>query len=259
MMYRNPFFLLILWAIALPMLFGCEAMMGRGVRPADLAPEVREVLSLVDNQNSGLKTFKGAGKVSLRSGGILQTARAAWIGARPDRFRFGILDISGRPATGMAADGEFIYAVSHAQERFYKARVSDPDLNRIIEIPVKIRSVIQLLTGGAPVRNFRTAEFPADETEERKILILKDGRDRLVEKIWFSRDPFKVHAVEVYDPGKEMIYRAELADYQAAESYLLPFRVTVFDAENWFQLEIDRYWLNPPTPAAAFVLTDPDV
>ncbi|MFW5854809.1 MAG: hypothetical protein ACOCW9_05730, partial [Thermodesulfobacteriota bacterium] len=121
------------------------------------------------------------------------------------------------------------------------------------------RSVIQLLTGGAPGRNFRTAEILADETEERKVLVLKDSRNRLVEKIRFSRDPFKVHAVEVHDPGKEMIYRAELADYQAAESYLLPFRVTVFDAENWFQLEIGRYWLNPPTPAAAFVLTDPDI
>lgn len=259
MTYRNPFFLLILWPMILSMLFGCEAMMGGGVRPADLAPEVREVLSLADNQNSGLNTFKGTGKVALRSGGMLQTARAAWIGARPDRFRFGILDISGRPATGMAADGEFIYAVSHTQERFYKARAADPDLKRIIEIPVKIRSVIQLLIGGAPVRSFRTAEILADEAEERKVLILKDGRDRLVEKIWFSRDPFQVHAVEVYDPGKEMIFRAELADYQTAEPYLLPFVVTVFDAENWFQLEIDRYWLNPPTPAAAFVLTDPDV
>jgi len=79
-----------------------------------------------------------------------------------------------------------------------------------------------------------------------------------VEKIRFSREPFRVHAMEVYDPGKGMIYRAELTDYQVAEPYLLPFVVTVFDAENWFQLEIDRYWLNPPTPAAAFVLTDPD-
>ncbi len=249
---------ILLWT-AVPMLFGCQSMMGGGARPADLSPEVREVLFLVENRNPGLNTFKGTGKVSLQGEGILQTARAAWIGGRPDRFRFGILDISGRPATAMAADGEFVYAVSHNRERFFKTRSTDPDLKRVIGIPVKIRSVIRLLTGGAPVREFRTAEILDDETETGPILVLKDGRDRVVETIWFSRDPMKVLAVEMYDPGKEMIYRAELKDYQSAQGFFLPFVITLYDAENRFQLEIDRYWLNPPTPSAAFVLTDPDI
>ena len=155
---------ILLWAV-IPMLFGCEFMMGGVYRPAGLSPEVREVLSLVENPNPGLNTFKGTGKVGLQGNGILQTARAAWIGNRPDRFRFGILDIPGRPVTAMATDGEFIYAVSHTRDRFYKARSTDPDLKRIIEIPVKIRSVIRMLTGGAPVRPFRAAEILDDEAE----------------------------------------------------------------------------------------------
>lgn len=81
----------------------------------------------------------------------------------------------------------------------------------------------------------------------------------MVEKIWFSRHPLKILAIEMYDPGKGMMYRAEMKAYQSAEGFLIPFVITLSDAENRFQLEIDRYWLNPPTPSAAFVLTDPDM
>lgn len=257
MIHPFKFLLTMLLWTAVPMLLGCQSMMESAVRRADLSPEVREVLFQVENRNPGLNTFKGTGKVSLQGEGILQTARAAWIGDRPDRFRFGILDISGRPATAMAADGEFIYAVSHGRERFYKALSADPDLKRVIGIPVKIRSVIRLLTGGAPVREFRAAEILDDETG--RILVLKDGRGRVVETIWFSRDPMKILAVEMHDPGKEMIYRAEMKDHQSAQGFLLPFVITLSDAENRFQLEIDRYWLNPPTPSTAFLLTDPDI
>lgn len=232
--------------------------MGGGVRPTDLSPEVLEVLTQAENRNPDLKTLKGTGKVSLRQNGVLQTARAAWIGSRPDKFRFGILDISGRPATGVAADGEHIYAVSHVQDRFFKARSTDPDLKRAIEIPVKIRSVIRLLAGEAPIRDFRTAELISEEAGDGEILVLKDSRKRVVEKIFVNRAPFEVRAIEVYNSDREMVYRAELEDYQTAGEYIIPFVITISDADNWFRLEIDRYWLNPHTPLSAFVLTDPE-
>ncbi|MDM8538564.1 hypothetical protein QUF70_17550, partial [Desulfobacterales bacterium HSG17] len=114
----------------------CTGMTGHEKNPP-VSYEASVLLSDLKNRNNTLKTFKGTGKIVFRDKYNVQISRAAWMGDRNGKLRISLLNLSGQPAASFSSDGEYFYAVSHSDMRFYKKKASDPGLKQIMTIPVK--------------------------------------------------------------------------------------------------------------------------
>ncbi len=113
--------MLLIAAFFLP---ACSSLVDRiSQKPKDfeVAVEARELLTLLENQNRTLKTFKGTGRVTFRGDKKKKlTSRVVWIGAVPGKFRIAVRSFSGQPMISFAGDGQWFYFFSHVDSKFYK-------------------------------------------------------------------------------------------------------------------------------------------
>lgn len=238
-------------------LWGCTGIVPEPppVEPA-VADQARSLLNLLEGRNQSLKSFKGTGRITVETPENRNVARIAWIGVAPDRLRASVLSLAGQPTTTVAGNGETFYAVSHTELRFYKTDAENPDLKRIVQVPIRLRDAIALLTGRVPVRPFHVAA--ARDAFSARLLELKDRRDRTVERVWFHADSLLPFRMDVPDRDGRLQYRAEMRDFRTVDGmYQVPFAITVSDADARFAIAIERYWSNRPVAPGTFVLTDP--
>lgn len=236
-------------------LVSCTNMTGNGHIPP-VSPEAASLIAALENQNNKLKTFKGTGKIVFRDKYNVQISRAAWIGDRNKKLRVSLLNLSGQPAASFSSDGEYFYAVSHLDRRFYKKKSSDPGLKQIMTIPVKSSSLIQILCGRVPVKEFYSALIVENNYEY--ILVLKSFWGNILEKIWFNKQTKEVIKFENYNSGQEIKYQVIFENYKTASDYSIPYKLLISSKDAQFELEIDRYWADVPISPSAFILTDPD-
>ncbi len=125
------------------------------------SPEVTRILLNLSQVNTDLLTFKGTGKLKLWKKDSVQVVRTAWTGARPDKIRIVIQGITGFPVASMAADGNWFYLLSYSQDSFYKAQVQNPDLEKLVSIPVTAGDIINLISGVVPIRQYHSSALDA--------------------------------------------------------------------------------------------------
>lgn len=236
----------------------CYGPGGKILPPPTVSPEAQHRLSMLENHNRGLGTFKGMGSFRLENEEGLRNARVAWIGSDFRKLRIQVMDISGVPIMSIAADGDYFYALSHRENRFYKTRASDPGLKKAIGIPMKTREAIQILTGRVPVRGHDSALVIRDEKNEGDVLVLTSRWGRVLEKIFFDKTGKTALHMEMYDSMGNFVYRAEFGDIRIVENYMLPFDLRVSAEDVLFHLQIERYWADMPVSPAVFVLADPE-
>ena len=124
--------------------------------PAEKATEVRNLLSVIQSKNDTLKNLKGIGKIKVWKNGIIQAdQRVAWIGERPVKLSIAVL-VSGYPAVKLATDGKWLYylEVQGQDTKFRKIAANDPDLIKLISIPISASDLIALLSGRIPLPKF---------------------------------------------------------------------------------------------------------
>ncbi|WP_207688106.1 lipoprotein insertase outer membrane protein LolB [Desulfonema limicola] len=220
-----------------------------------ISREAASLIAVLENQNNRLKTFKGTGKLAVRDQFNVQNSRAAWIGHRNEKLRISILNISGQPAVSFASDGNYFYAVSHFDSRFYKAKSSDPGLGQFMAIPVKTSELIHILCGKVPVKDFYSAQIIANNDDY--ILVLKTFWGNIREKIWFNKQTKQVARFEIYGSGQNIQYQVDFDNYQSVSEYTIPFNLSISDKDSQIELEIDRYWADPPVSSTVFILKKP--
>ncbi len=248
-----------LWMGSLLILFvSCSGLGGKIMPPPTVSPEAQHRLSMLENHNRGLGTFKGMGSFRLENEEGLRNARVAWIGADFRKLRIQVMDISGIPIMSIAADGDYFYALSHRENRFYKTRTSDPGLERAIGIPMKTREAIQILTGRVPIRGHDSAMVVQNEKGEGDILVLTSRWGRVLEKIFFDKDRKTVLHMEMYDSMGNPVYQAQFGDIRDVENYRLPFDVRIMGENVHFHLQIERSWADMPVSSPVFVIEDPE-
>jgi len=212
--------------------------------------EAQCLLLALKNRNNSLKSFKGIGKIKLWDKNISHAVRVAWLGTQTGKLRIEVLDVSGRPAASIASDGKWFYFLSHAEQRFYKKRASNPSLKKIVLIPVKSSDIISLLGGRIPIRDHNSVSIIKDT------LILKAGFGNICEKIYFDQSKTTIYKIEVFDIFGSLTYRAEFGKVKKVKNYRIPFRMKLSDdKDKGFQLRIDRYWADVPVSPPKFVLT----
>ena len=227
--------------------------------PDDLL-EARNLLSMLENKNCKLKTFKGIGKITFWKNdkkGII--TNAAWVGSKPDMLRIAMRNVSGQPIVTFASDGRWLYFVSHAKQRYYKKRSTKSNLKKFISIPIKAGDILSLLAGRIPVYKH---EFEARRKEDAKdgyLLVLKKRWGNIIEKIYIDGNKNNVRKVEVFDDTGSLLYSAVFERMQTINGYDVPLRL-VFSGGNGnrFQLDIQRYWADISVSPSVFVLNPLD-
>jgi len=228
------------------------------ITPAENINEIRTLLSALRTANASLKNFKGIGNIKVWHRGNLQLdQRVAWIGEKPVKLSIAVL-ISGYPAIKLATDGEWLYYLE-AQEnetKFRKIPTKDPDLNKIISIPIPVSDALKLLTGQIPMRDFNAVTF-IEETNG-VVLVLEEKWWGIREKIYLNKRKSEVRQIEIFRRSGALSYRAEIERHQRVGEYQVPMRLKLSNDEGAdFQLDIDRIWVNVDLPQSVFVLTPP--
>lgn len=230
------------------------------VTPVERTDAVHDLLAKLSSQNETLLNFKGIGNITVKQDDLIQfDQRVAWIGEIPVKFSMAVL-ISGYPAIKLATDGEWLYylEVQGQDTRFKKIAASDPDLERMISIPISIRDVITLVSGRVPLLEFDSIRFVEEKPDQGPVLVLADNWWGIRQKIFYDNSLSQVQRVDVFNRSGSLKYRAEVLSIQRINSYLLPRQLRLSNSKGIdFQLDIHRYWANVELPPNVFVLSPP--
>ncbi len=252
----------LLAAVALA---GCAGLPAPATAPGDEAQEAagraeaRSILESLQKRNERLKTFKGVGRLTVRKGGKVQMdERIAWIGADPLKLSV-VLFASGFPAVRMASDGERLYYQDgqDPSAAVKTIRSSDPDLQRLLSIPIQTSDIIALLCGRIPIREHRTARVQPLQSGGGHVLLLSKAWG-VHQKIFLDEKRSEVRQSEVYDASGALVYQANFLEMQLVGGYRVPLRLVVTGAEEAVvQLVVEKYWADVPVAPSMFVLTPP--
>jgi hypothetical protein len=230
------------------------------VTPVQRTDQVRDLLATLRTQNDALLNFKGIGNIAIRQNGLLQfDQRVAWIGEKPVKFSIAVL-ISGYPAVKLAADGRWLYylEVQGQNTQFRKMAASDPDLKRLISIPISVSDVIALLSGRIPLPEFDSVTFVQDTLNQGPVLVLIDNWWGIRQKIYYDATLSRIQRVDVFHRSGSLQYRAEIEGIQRVNGFQVPQRLRLASNDGIdFRLTIQRYWVNVDLSPSVFVLTPP--
>jgi hypothetical protein len=220
------------------------------------SPEVTEILVRLRHENTALLTFKGTGKLKLWKNEKVQLVRSAWTGARPDKIRIVIQGITGYPVAGMASDGTWFYLLSYSQNSFYKSETRNPDLEKLVSLPVTAEDIISLISGAVPVRTYRSSTLVQLPAESGYILSLIGEKGIDIEKIFLDQSRMRVRRIEMFTPKGLLAYRVDFNGENEVDGFRIPERLVFSnDDGSGFQLDMDQFWPNAPVSSDMFVIT----
>lgn len=227
-------------------------------KPPVITPEAYRLFLVLNEKNRKIKTFKGTGRMSLsRKNGELISADIAWVAENNNKIYLAVRGVLGQPIAGLATDGEYVYFASYAEKVFHKKRSDNADLERLISIPIKIKDIILLLSGRAPVCDFDTASTAYIE-DKGPVLVLKNKGPDVVEKIYFDNENNNVMQIDMLDSG-DMLYEVLFDGERLVNEYRLPSKLIISNkGGDYFKLDINKYWADEPVSPSAFVLKPPE-
>ncbi len=251
--YRRSAFV---WGMVIGLIFsGCagkQPVPGR----ADISPEAEKLLERLSGQNVTPIRFKGYGKYRLELPDGKFSGRMAWAVIQPDLFRAEILDVTGRPFTTIASDGQWVYAYFKAEHQFYKKPSAQATFTRVMGAPVTVKDIIGFLSGRIPIHPHQKAQVRP--SEKALILVLRGKWNRLVEEVYFDRDTLVPVRIVMYSRAGVFSYQVDIGGQIHRESYSF-FRDLSFQnsRHHGFRITLDRVWPNVELAPSVFKLRDP--
>lgn len=242
------------WALFL-LCSGCAMVPPAGTRP--LSPGAMEALSLMDalkQKNTDLKTLKGLGSLRLKRDGEFQRLRAAWMGESPEKLRVEALALSGQPMASLSGDGRWVYFLSHTDGRYYKKPYGE-GFERFLSIPMDPGQLLALLGGKISTVKHDAVNLEKDPDSTGYVLILKKRWHGVVQKLFLDPQKKKVYKIEWYNGRGDLSFRVFRDRFQAVSGFEIPFFIhAADDAGSFFELTVQRCWINVPTDPGAFVI-----
>jgi len=203
-------------------------------------PEVSRFLSILEQRNDAVKSFKGIGKIRVWDSESSWTSRAAWLGAADGRLRIEFLGLPGQPVAKFIFDGNRYSFLSQLDQQVYGQTCSDPNLEQVTGVSIKASEVIEYLAGGAPVYEHDAVSLKQLGSEGKFVLIFKKNWLGVVEKIFFNGSVLE--KVEIFRWGKKA-YQVELKNMKTLNEYPVPFYLVITNGDNQgFSFTVDRHW-----------------
>ncbi|MBU3948314.1 MAG: hypothetical protein KJ826_08865 [Proteobacteria bacterium] len=255
-------FLLLFIALSFSSCAGLQSNIFNNIFGQERSPvftsEAHSLFLALNEKNRELKTFKGTGRMSLsKKNGEVISADIAWIAEDTDKIYIAVRGVLGQPIAGIATDGKYVYFASYTEKKFYKKHSDNADLKSFISIPIKMKDIILLLSGRAPVCDFDTASTEYIENKGPVLVLNNRGAD-IVEKIYFDQGSNNVMQIDMLDSG-DMLYRVFFDGGRFVKEYYIPSKLVISsEAGDNFKLDINKYWADEPVSPSAFVLRSPE-
>jgi len=236
------------------MVSGCSTW--KEPTPAKERPdEISTLLSIIAEQNEGLRTIKGIGKARVTNGGKTYPMRIAWVASRPDKVRFEMLGIPGQSSATLSFDGAHYYFISPGQESIIKGEPDDATIESIISVPVNVKDVIDIMAGKVPVIDFDSASVNHREEGGDLIITLQQGWFGKSQKIYYDPMTKRVKRAEILSFTGSLEYGVRFEKMTRVNDFLLPF-IFSLSSDNGasFRWETERCYANVPVSPHVFVL-----
>lgn len=217
--------------------------------------EAEQLLLSLKNINSELKTFKGMGSIKIWEIKRHYSLRTAWVGT-DKKLRIEVFGASGLPAESIASDGNSLYLFSHYNKRFYKTKLGKR-IEKKLPIPISFSDIISILSGRVPVYHHTYIFFKKNVSPVENVLILKNNRHNVIEKIFVDKSTTTVTKIEIYNKDGSMEYRAVFNNFHEIQTYKIPLNVEIENNDTIIQIITDKYWANVSVLPSTFVLTAP--
>lgn len=238
-------------------LTGCAGFQSTPSAPQYDSHRTQDLLAALYDVNGGLVSGKWIGKVSMTFDGDRRTFdRAVWAGAEPGRVRFDARTPFGLPVVSLACDESYVTAVTHTNGQYYRRRVGDNSLGRVLPVDISCRDLYLLLTGRPPVIDYHSAHLE-NTVEGTQTIWLKRRFKGTVAKLRVDAASGTLTGVELLDIHGNRRYWARLAQQRPVDGFLLPHRLLLQNAQGELDFEIGRLYPNRPVTASLFQIAPP--
>ncbi|MFH1674695.1 MAG: DUF4292 domain-containing protein [Pseudomonadota bacterium] len=223
--------------------------------PQKIEPEAAAVLDLIHQNNAQIQSFRGQGQLRMINKKKSQLFSAAWLGHRPDQFRFELLSPWGQPTATFAANKNRLFFYIYAQNRLYQGDATASNLSRFIHVNIAPDELFKVLSGSIPIVPFRQAQLQSATTGETVLTLIGQWGD-IVAKVWVRHGPFKIIRADYFSHGGALTYSILFDNFRYGESVLIPCLITISGKNNskWI-LTIKKYAINIPTSQESFKLS----
>lgn len=236
------FFILILLS------FGCAPLQP----PADMVSTHKaETMAMSIRQfNQQISASKGMGWLTIESQEQSFKYKLAWAAEAPNRLRATLLT-SGLPFETIVATGKKTLFVSHTgSHEPYTTRSTDPDLDEIIKVPVRLSDLLSLLLGRLPIKDYDVAQLSYKDPS-MKTLILKKQWNPTRQKVVVN-DQGLPGGLDFFDNKGQLLYSVKIVSYNKK----IPAHIEVTDnQQRKIQLKIIGFQENPQIKPTVFQLT----
>jgi len=242
----------IVFFLAILCLPACYHIVKRDVplKLQNAPPAAGRFLSIIEQKNAAIKSFKGIGRIRVWDSGFSRTSRAAWLGTADGRLRIEFLGLPGQPVAKFIFDGSQFLFFSQTDQQIYREKSTDPNLAPITGISIKASEVIDFLAGGIPVYEHDSVSLEQPGSDDRYVIIFKKRWLGVVEKIFFNGSV--IEKVEVFKWGSK-IYQATLKDMRTVSGNPVPFFLEIQNTDNQgFAFSVDRQWADIDVQPAMF-------
>lgn len=243
-----------LWLVASVMALLLAISCGKSVYVVpETSPAARAAVDRLLILNQGLLDFKGIGQMKLIHSGRIQSARMAWAGTFPDKLRMDILATPGVPLATLTSDGRWIYLRLDQEKRFYKRKNGTAVFQKMVDIPINVLEINQILGGKIPISPHQSAALI--ECGAGYTLEFRDGTGRICQRIFVDSQKNRPVGFELVKPNGMISYRAEFVEMMNSENFSVPKYLVLSNPKGErFELKVDRYWVNKPLPSSRYVL-----
>jgi outer membrane biogenesis lipoprotein LolB len=226
--------------------------------PRKPTPEADALLARLIDANQDLMDFKGIGNLKLTHEGQVQSARLAFAGSIPAKLRLDVMGSPGQHLASLASDGKWFYMLFYQEDRFYKQRVSDSALERLVALPVTVLDILDILAGRVPIRTHRTADLMDNRKGNGYILELKSQWGRTRQRIFVDDRREAVVGYEIVNDNGSLAYRVDIIESQIVDGHRVPKLLAIADdKDERLDLKVERFWANVAIAPSGFVLQAP--
>jgi len=253
---------LTLFLIISLLVTGCSSLQPKvdGPESMTVSPAAEALYSRLQSQNSQLQSFKGTGRMRIEDANGTQRARIMWAGYGREKLRLEIMGATGQSLLSFAYDGERIYLISHAENRFYSKRSSNASLEKLISLPISVSESLDLLAGRIPMeKQLLPIGVQVKENGEHFLVLKSLERNTRQKNIIIDTASGAVRRIEVLGKDERLEYQAEFTQMQNVSGFEVPRELRISKPpQAKLQLVVEQFWPNAAIPESLFVLDRPD-